>query len=295
MRLSIGLLCLLGFGCEGLIGGESVEVVGGPEIGSPGEPNTFELPAPRSSITRRLSNREIHNAVEELTGLSLEQRFVRDPQDAIYDRVGSSQTVSMMHVESYAEMADEIAEFLDPSRLATLVPTCEDTPFEDGDAARASRRGCVVSFVETIGARAYRRALVADEQTRILALYDASASYEEGLRLVLHSIFRSPNFLYLIEVGEEGVESEDGSRRLTSDEVAARLSFSICETVPDEALRSAALAGELTTPENVAVHAERLLSAPCGRATLQHFFEQWLSIQDVPGIERSAELFPDFE
>lgn len=276
------LLCA----CSGDIGDLS-ENRGAPEPPPPPERSTFHLPDAAPALTRRLSAREVRNAVQDLFGVALETRLLTESRDGVYDRVGSAQTISAMHVETFASMADEVAASLTLPVLQERNAACV------AEATHEQARSCVEAVLRDVGPQAFRRPLEERELTALLSLYDAAESFEEGLNLIVHGLLRSPSFLYLIEIG---TPTDDPNRRqLTAHELAARLSFAVCETVPDTPLQQAANAGALLDPTVLQHHALRLLRAPCGRRTLAHFFEQWLQLEDVEGIERSPEVFPDFE
>ncbi|MEM9189569.1 MAG: DUF1592 domain-containing protein [Myxococcota bacterium] len=269
-------------GCTGAIGDGSAappSAVDRPTRPPPTTPQlTPELHHREPSFVRRLSNQELQNAARDLAGLERSTALARvpDKRDAVYERVAESQTISPAHLEAFVGFADEIADALLGEALTAQVPFCE-----------ARNRSCTEAFIDDVGPKALRRPLTSRERTAWLSIFDLGETFDEGFRLVVHAMFRSPNFLYLVEIG-----AEDG--RLTDHELAARLSFAICETVPDEALRAAANAGELRVPESLAMHAARLLAAPCARTTLDRFFAQWLRLDEVPSLERDRERFPDF-
>lgn len=154
---------------------------------------------------------------------------------------------------------------------------------------------CAASLSEDFAARAYRRPLRADESQGLMRVYEAGVSAGgEGvaLRLLLEAIFSSPYHTYLVEVGESDPALTRVS--LTAWEIAARISYALCETPPDEPLRAAAAAGELSEGGQRVAHARRLLASECGHSTLQHFFAQWLRLDELADLDKSPEEFPEF-
>ncbi|MEM6991814.1 MAG: DUF1592 domain-containing protein, partial [Myxococcota bacterium] len=105
------------------------------------------------------------------------------------------------------------------------------------------------------------------------------------------AVLQSPDFLYRVEVGVVG---EDGLRRPTSHEMATRLSYMMWGTMPDAELRAAADAGELTDPESVLAHAERMLDDERSRPVLRFFFDNLLPISALASLERDPERYPDY-
>jgi hypothetical protein len=252
---------------------------------------------PPSSAVRMLSQRELGNAFEALLGFrpAALSQLPTDKHDLVYDRVVEAQTVSSLHEDAFTAIADEVADKLLAKDLADVAPTCAPSGAlgTDGAALGASRRPCVAAMIDALAPRAFRRAMDAEQRTALLALYDQAASYRDGARLVLHGIFRSPSFLFLLESGQ-AVAGRTDVRALTDDEIAARLSFGLCETLPDAELRAAAAAGKLHDADSIARQAERLMGLPCAKATLQSFWSQWFRLEKLEGLTRDAKKYPEW-
>jgi hypothetical protein len=266
---------------------------GAPAAGAP----TIDLPTdPASSAVRMLSRRELGNAIQTLVGFrpTALGDLPADKHDLVYDRVVEAQTVSSLHEDAFQAIADQIADGLLAKDLSTVAPACapKATLPADGAALGTSRRPCIEAFVDAIAPRAYRRALAADERAALLDLYDKAMSYRDGARQVVHAIFRSPSFLYLIEYGKPTTSRD--VLALSDDEVAARLSFGLCETIPDDGLRAAAAAGKLHDADGIAREAQRVLGLPCAKTTLRSFWSQWFRLARLDGLTRDAKKYPTF-
>jgi len=172
-----------------------------------------------------------------------------------------------------------------------------DGPVDEGATLHAAARtACAHAVIDQLGSLAYRRPLSDDERTSLRTLYDTGVvdgGFALGLRLVLEAILESPYFLYLVEAGTP-VADRPGAFRLNPHEVAARLSYALCESPPDLALRTAAANGMLSTLEQIEAHADRLLNAPCGRKAVQRFFDQWLMLEQLPTLNKDPGIFPEF-
>jgi hypothetical protein len=293
MHRGLPLVCVLLFGCEGTIGGIPQGDPGADPIDG-----SLSFATERASATvRRLSIRELGNALESLTGLRPDalSALPADKLDYIYDRIVEAQTVSSLHEDAFAKLADEVTDRLLAGAIGGLVPACPGAPpAGDGPAAGVAHRPCARGFVDGIAPRAFRRPLRPSERDRLLGLYDAAESYGDGMRQVIHAVFRSPNFLYLVEVGR-AVPGAPGVYALTDHEIAARLSFSLCEMPPDDALRRAADHGELQDRDAIAAHAARLMDHPCARETVRSFWSHWLRLSEVAVLEKDAAAFPGFD
>jgi hypothetical protein len=98
-------------------------------------------------------------------------------------------------------------------------------------------------------------------------------------------VLKSPRFLYR-EVGGASTEAFD---------VASRLSFGLWDSIPDEALRHAAEAGELGSRDQLIRQAERMLADPRTRSKVREFLFQWLKVDQVPDVAKDPKHFPDFD
>lgn len=286
-------------------GGDESEGGAGTGVGESGDegdssdttPST-PLPEHPSSVIRLLSRRELGNAIEALVGFRPDALAMlpSDNTDLGYDRIVESQTISALHEDAHIAIADEIAERLLQDELATITPECTPSGALDVDGPElgVARRPCLEAFVDALVPLAFRRPLADDERTALLQLYDDAQSYRDGARQIVRAIFRSPSFLFLVEYGDAA--SGDGEAiDLTDWEAAARISFALCETLPDDELRAAAAAGELRDPEAITAHAERLLQQPCARETLRSFWAQWLHLAELTGLTRDPTYYPDFD
>jgi hypothetical protein len=164
-------------------------------------------------------------------------------------------------------------------------------PLDDGAAQVEARRACAAGLLADFVPSAWRRPLTANEIDRLLSLYDDGAVTDAttGMRMLLAGVLLSPHFLYLIEVGSE---SQPGWWLLSPHELAARLSYALCESPPDAQLRAAADAGALND-EEVDAQVRRLLDSPCGQEAVQRFFGQWLWLDKLPTLNRDTTVFPE--
>jgi mono/diheme cytochrome c family protein len=136
------------------------------------------------------------------------------------------------------------------------------------------------SFTE----RAFRRPL--DPVTRRIyvdAHFAAAKDPVEALKRSVILTLKSPRFLYR-ELGGPN----DPYR------VAAELSFSLWDSLPDAALREAAAKGELATAEGRERHARRMSEDPRAAHKLKEFLITWMKADSPAEPSKSAKVFPDF-
>lgn len=160
----------------------------------------------------------------------------------------------------------------------------------------AAREACAMGIIEDFTPLAFRRPLRDEERQALRSLFDEGSDETEfvvGLRMLLRGIFANPSFLYLVELGE-AVDGREGVFHLEPWELAARLSYGLCEEPPDPALRAAAEDGSLADSAVLESHARRLLALPCGRAATHRFYTQWLHLDRLPNLNKSPDVFPEW-
>ncbi|MEL6343148.1 MAG: DUF1592 domain-containing protein [Myxococcota bacterium] len=145
---------------------------------------------------------------------------------------------------------------------------------------------CGRQTLETFLQRAWRRPATPEEKAWINSNFDAwndRLGFDVALQLSLLVILQSPDFLYLIESGENG--------RLTSWEIASRMSFFLWDSIPDTTLYAAAADGTLTDPAVVRQQAQRMIVAPQSRDAIVEFHRQWLGFAYADEIQVDPELY----
>jgi hypothetical protein len=289
-RGSLALVMLASLaGCVGVIGGASEDDAGSGPGGAHGDPTAVPVPG---TPFEHLSRREYARAVEHLTGYALSSAELQlyqagkvgDEQHYVFERDSMAQGPTPGFVEGAHTLALRVAEAVvaDPDALEALV-AC--TPAEVADAA------CLTEVAHAAGRRALRRPL---SEPEVEQLVDAALPFaldpapgEEpdfrwAVEVLLASLLAHPEFLHKVEIGEE--ERSDGSVRLGSHEIAARLAFTLWGSIPDDALLDAAAAGALDTPDGIEAEAERMLDDARAREQVQAFYAQWLGYanEDIP-------------
>src|SRR5690606_5660846 len=106
------------------------------------------------------------------------------------------------------------------------------------------------------------------------------ASFVEAVKSPLAAVIASPHFLYLPEPAGDP-PSESGSIPLDGWQVAARLSYFLWSSMPDEELSALAESGGLAEPSVLESQADRLLADPRAFALSANFAGQWLGLHQV--------------
>jgi len=147
----------------------------------------------------------------------------------------------------------------------------------------------------TFASRAWRRPLTVAEKTNLRAFYQKSRTvshldHDAALRALVARILVSPSFIYRVEGVARGPE-----RPLSNWELASRMSFFLWSSIPDDELRRAAAAGELSHPAMLAAQVKRMTADPKARRVATEFFGQWLGFyhfDQYRGVDTGR--FPEF-
>jgi hypothetical protein len=250
-------------------------------------------PGPSSRFIR-LSHAQWENTVRDLfrltTPAGLSKQFVNEGLRADFDNQGGSAEVSSQLWFDYNKAATALATKIvrDPLALQKILP--------DGLAGDVEARGR--AFIRGFGARAYRRPLTDAEIEQHLGLFRQGATliasgdgFLDGAEMVVALMLQSPHFLYRTELG---TPMGAGPLRLTDHEIAARLSYGLTSSMPDDQLLAAAAAGKVHGRDDVLAHAGRLLDSPAGQATLRDLHAQLLREVDPSELVRDPKLHPHF-
>jgi hypothetical protein len=124
----------------------------------------------------------------------------------------------------------------------------------------------------------------------------AEERFRGGVTLVLETMLQSPDFLYRVELSEGAspVDAEGTIVPLTSWEMASRLSYFLWGSMPDDDLLAAAESDELSTKEQIAAQARRMLDDPRARDAVAMFHQQWLDYDRIGNVGKDSTLFPEW-
>lgn len=303
MRKHLGTilgLALVLWGCDAQLEGGPAEgdgSVGGDRVADPKlkEFNTLaelqslcedlgEGPHPGPAPLRRLTRAEYNATVESILGDASApgDRFPPEARALGFFGVADGQTVTTLLAEGYQSAAQDLAETA--TRDLDGLMGCDP-----------SEAACVDDFVREFGSAAYRRPLTDAEAARLTPVFEwgrDNQTVTDGVQMVTEVLLQSPDFLYRPEFGEEVVG--DGVLRLSSTEMATRLSYLFLGTSPNDDLLRAAAADELKTPAQILAQAQRLLMTDQARDAFRSFHAQWLDLEEVKHIERDAGVYDGY-
>jgi hypothetical protein len=146
------------------------------------------------------------------------------------------------------------------------------------------RREKLRAFAAAFAERAFRRPLSPELKTLVVDRpFTEAPDLDTGLKRSLLLVLGSPRFLF-----RESVASTDPF------DTAARLSFGLWDSIPDQPLWTAAQHNQLSTPEQVRKQAERMTGDRRMHAKLRDFLLGWLRIDHGPELAKDKSLFATF-
>jgi mono/diheme cytochrome c family protein len=168
--------------------------------------------------------------------------------------------------------------------IATADHVLDDVEKLAGVAADASDRAArLEAFAATFAERAFRRPLTAEQRALVVERpFSDAPDPDTGLRRSLLAVLGSPRFLF-VEAGSDDAFA-----------TAARLSFGLWDSIPDEPLRQAAATGELSTAEQIRRQAERMVEDRRTRAKVRDFLFAWLRVDLGPELAKDPARHPEF-
>lgn len=265
----------------------------GSDASGTGEPTSGE-PAgpcagiePGGSVVRRLNRTEFRNTVRDLLGFDGDAAagLAADPLSFGFDNNAEALGVTMPQAGEYLQTAEKLALWAtEDARLPAVLGCAADIAAADA----AAQRECVAAWLPDFGRRAYRRPLAPEEQAALLATYERGAAdgFADGVQYVLTRMLLSPAFMYRVELGTP-VPEDSQVVRLSSWELASRLSYLLWQSMPDDALLDAAAADALTTPAQISAEVDRMLADDRARATVRDYFRQLLELDALAEFSKA--------
>ncbi len=243
-----------------------------------------------TSAYPRLSHNQYDNTVRDLFGLAaspeLSIGFEGDPTGSTaFDNDSTVLQVTPNLWQDYQGAAEAMAERVlnDAELLGRLTGGLPDAEPERTQA-----------FAERFLRRAFRRPVTADEVQPFLRLAaQAGSLYPDApidaarVAIIVQAALQSPYFLYRDESGEANA---DGLVTLNDHQLAARLSYTLWDSIPDAELFRAAEAGELTEGNGLRMQAARMLDDPKAATKIRSFHRKLFELARYEDIE--LEGFP---
>ena len=247
-----------------------------PGMCTPGIPVTTQIP--------RMLNRQYENVVRDLLGVT--DVGGASVSSTLFGDFTGPMTAPAWTI--YQDIATKIA--------AQVMAGPNKAQFIACDPAAA---GCLKTTIQTFGRKAFRRALTDAEVNAFLTLSTTTpaGTPAQVAEAILNAFLVSPSFLLLPELN---TETEGTSIKLSQQEVAARLSFLLWGSVPDDALNTAADMGQLATKDQILTQATRMINVRAKTGQLvSSFHDDWVQMNNGSGhwwkIDHDPAKYPTYK
>lgn len=185
----------------------------------------------------------------------------------------------------------EWIEFESPYFESWPPPTHTNILFARGEMPEAAYAREVV---RRFAARAYRGPIAPAELDRLMNYWTkaraSTETLEASLRDTLGVVLTSPRFLGLPTSRTGG-----GKERLNDHELAARVSYFLWSTMPDETLVRLAAERKLRDPAVLSAQVRRMIQDPRAWMFIEQYAEQWLDLDRLQRVTVSKSSYPGFD
>jgi hypothetical protein len=266
-------------GCTGHIGAPGGGETGGTGSLPPGAAGPIN---PGFVVARRLNNVEYDNTVRDLIGIDSRPSsafgFPDDPYIEGFDNNADALTAPPLLLEKLQAATESIVNAAVDTATANAgvrgrIFVC--------DPAKTSEAACATQILTTFASRAFRRPVAAAEVAGYAGLVAVAKSagdgFAQGIAAALQAILLSPRFLFRVEANPGAGHTAP----LDDYEVAARLSYFLWSSMPDDALTARAAAGGLHDPAVVTSEVRRMLADPKAATLVDNLAGEWLGSREL--------------
>lgn len=190
------------------------------------------------------------------------------------------------------------AETQTPSRRKIFTHRPDAADQGNTDSALQSARKVLTSLIRL----AYRRPVTEHDLAvplrffaeRFSAEGSGDRGFDAGIESALSAILVNPHFLLRAE--RQPTDLEPGTPfRVTSHELASRLSYFLWSSLPDSELLDVADSGRLTEPGVLSDQVTRMLADKRSDSLVSNFAAQWLYLRNLDSFRPDMRMFPDFD
>jgi len=157
----------------------------------------------------------------------------------------------------------------------------------------ATAAACEQQIIDKIGPQVYRHPLASAERAELQTLFDAGVQEKDfatGVEWFLSGVLQSPDFLYQLSK-LQAAEQAGALVTIPPYELASRLSYFIWDSMPDDALFTAASTGDLADMSHVQPQLDRMLKDARFSRGVTGFYSSWLNLNGFRDLARNDAAF----
>src|SRR6478609_856935 len=218
-------------------------------------PETCVQGIPVSTQIPLMLNRQYANVVRDLLGVT---------------DVGGQQLTDLLvgDADQMTAPAWKVYQDVGAKIAAQVMAGANKSKFIACDPAGAAGADCLKTTISTFGRKAFRRALTQEEVDSFMTLNSATpaGTPAQVAEAILNAFLISPSFLMIPELNADAdstvpnLAAGTAAFKLSSQEVASRLSFLLWGSVPDDTLNAAADANQLQDKAAILTQAKRMIA-----------------------------------
>jgi hypothetical protein len=243
---------------------------------------------------RRITETQYRHIIADIFGteVKINARFEPEKREEGLLAIGNARlSLTSSGFEQYFALASSISDqVLSDKRRAVFVPCKPANPAQADDT-------CARQFIERYGERLFRRPLTESETLARLKTASTGAKqsgdFYTGLKLALTSLLVAPDFLFRVETAEPDPANR-WQYRLDGYTKAARLSFLVWDSAPDQELLAAARNGAIHTEAGLNQQLTRLISSPRFEDGVRAFFADMLQLDGFENLVKDPAIYPKF-
>ena len=249
---------------------------------------------PVKVAVRRITESQYRHTIADIFGpeIKINARFEPGKRAESLLAIGSAQlSVTSSGFEQYFALASSISDQVLGEKQRTASVPCKPrnpTPADDT---------CARQFIERYGERLFRRPLTQSETLARLKTASTGAKqsgdFYAGLKLALTSLLVAPEFLFRVETAEPD-PADRSQYRLDAYTKAARVSFLLWDSAPDQELLSAARSGVIHTEAGLKQQLTRLTFSPRFEDGVRAFFADMLQLDGFENLGKDPTIYPKF-
>ena len=208
---------------------------------------------PGTEFSRRLTNTEYENTVNDLFGTNFEFAHKLSP-DLKSAESFSNNSRTLFFQTPVLEKFYATAEYV----VTKVLPEKAQNSDDQERLSRFFKLGKTEKLLLDFTQKAYRASVSKSDFNKVLTVYNLSLkkySHEKSIRNTLEFILSSPRFLFKIE-------KHQASEEVGQFEMASRLSYFLWGTMPDQELLNLAKEGKLRNNITLEQQVERMLKSP---------------------------------
>lgn len=243
---------------------------------------------------RRITESQYRHTIADIFGpeIKINARFEPERREEGLLAIGSSQlSLTSAGFEQYFALASSISDQVLGEKQRTKSVTCKPADPAQADDA------CARQFIQSYGERLFRRPLTESETLARIKPASVGAKqsrdFYAGLKLALTSLLVAPEFLFRVETAEPDPANR-GQYRLDSYSKAARVSFLLLDSAPDQELLAAARSGAIHTEVGLKQQIARMISSTRYEDGVRAFFADLLQLDGFENLVKDPTIYPKF-